>query len=99
MSALPLDGFDERRNNDARILDISSTLVRRFLIDVGSELAQEGSAIEPAQIYRQMNLVVRVNAHEVPRNVALLLFNEEPDRFFPGAYTEVVQFEASGDLQ
>ena len=91
--------FDDRRNTEARIEDISSTLVRRFLIDVGSELAREGSAIEPAQVYRQMNLVVRVNAHEVPRNVALLLFNEEPDRFFPGAYTEVVQFESSGDLQ
>jgi ATP-dependent DNA helicase RecG len=91
--------FDDRRNNaGARAEDLSPPLVRRFLSDVRSDLARLEPPVEPAQLYRQMNLVVRVNAHEVPRNVALLFFTEDPEKFFRGARTEVVRFEASGDL-
>jgi ATP-dependent DNA helicase RecG len=41
-----------------------------------------------------------LNAHEAPRNVSLLFFNENPDKFFRGARIEVVQFgdDAGGDL-
>jgi ATP-dependent DNA helicase RecG len=91
--------FDDRRNLEARVEDISPLLVRRFLHDVRSGLL-DTPGINEHQIYRQMNLLMKVNAHEVPRNVALLFFNEDPDRFFPGARTEIVQFgdDAGGDL-
>ena len=41
-----------------------------------------------------------VNAHKVPRHVSLLFFNEIPEKFFPGAQIEMVQFadDAGGDL-
>jgi ATP-dependent DNA helicase RecG len=92
--------FDDRRNLGAQVENISLLLVRRFLHDVQSELLKNIGPGDEHQIYRQMNLLVKVNAHEVPRNVALLFFNEDPDRFFSGARTEIVQFgdDAGGDL-
>jgi ATP-dependent DNA helicase RecG len=92
--------FDDRRNLEARVEDISPLLVRRFLHEIQSDLLNSAGSGAEHQIYRQMNLLVKVNAHEVPRNVALLFFNEDPDRFFRGARTEVVQFgdDAGGDL-
>lgn len=93
--------FDDRRNLKARLEDISPTLVRRFLADVRSELVTSGQMVDEVELYRRLRLLAPVNAHSVPRNVALLLFHEDPDReFFPGARIEVVQFgdDAGGDL-
>jgi len=91
--------FDDRRHLEARLEDLSLPLVRRFLHAIRSNLIDIVPPLPEAQIYRQMNLLVRVNAHEVPRNFALLFFHEDPDRFFPGARTEIVQFgDDGGDL-
>jgi ATP-dependent DNA helicase RecG len=92
--------FDDRRNLEAKIEDLSPLLVRRFLSDIRSDLINHSPSIDDRQIFRLMNLIVRVNSHEVPRNVGLMFFNEDPDKFFRGARTEVVQFgdDAGGDL-
>lgn len=46
-----------------------------------------------------MKIVVPVNSHEVPKNIALLFFSEDPEEFFNGAHIEVVQFgDDAGDL-
>ena len=89
--------FDDRRNLEATVRDLSPTLLRRFLAEVGSHLAD--SASEDAALYRRLRIVAPVNAHEVPRNVGLLFFHEDPERFFPGARIDVVRFpdDASGD--
>ncbi|MEA2599112.1 MAG: ATP-dependent helicase RecG [Acidobacteriota bacterium] len=92
--------FDDRRSLEARVEDLSPTLVRQFLNEIESDLVNHDPPIDDRQLLRLMNLVVRVNAHEVPRNVGLLFFNNDPDRFFPGTRVEVVQFgdDAGGDL-
>ena len=92
--------FDDRRNLDARVEDISPTLVRRFLHDIRSDLANRTEEIDDRELYRRLRIVTKVNAHEVPRNAGLLFFNEGPDSFFSGAQIEVVQFgdDAGGDL-
>lgn len=89
--------FDDRRSLDAHLRDLSPTLVRRFLGDVGSKLADD--LLEDGALYRKLRIVAPINAHEVPRNVGLLFFNEDPDRFFAGARIEVVRFpdDAGGD--
>ena len=50
--------------------------------------------------YASLQLVTPVNAHAVPRNVALLFFTDDPDTIFPGARIEAVQFSdgAGGNL-
>ncbi len=90
--------FDDRRSLEARIEDVSPLLVRRFLYDIGSDLINHEPPLEDRRLFRLLNLVAQINAHEVPRNIALLFFNEEPDRFFRGAHTEVVRFRDEGDF-
>jgi len=90
--------FDDRRSLTASVDVLMFTLVRKFLSDVGSHLASLNA--EPIEIYRKMRLVVPMNDHFLPRNVALLFFTNEPERFFRGAHIDVVQFGdgAGGDL-
>lgn len=92
--------FDRRRSLESRLEDVSPTLVRRFLVDARSDLANVMPPLADRDIYRRLRITVGVNDSEVPRNVALLFFNEEPDRFFPGAKIEIAQFadDAGGDV-
>jgi ATP-dependent DNA helicase RecG len=90
--------YDDRRNLTATIEDISPTLVRRFLREVRSDIVIEDYSDE--ELYLKLELLKSVNAHKVPRHVSLLFFNEIPEKFFPGAQIEIVQFadDAGGDL-
>ena len=81
--------WDDRRAFDARVEDLREAAVREFLRDVGSDLIDEPSA---GDVYRRMRLTVRANGYEAPRNVALLFFADEPERWCPGARTDVVLF-------
>ncbi|MFM9962766.1 MAG: RNA-binding domain-containing protein [Planctomycetaceae bacterium] len=90
--------FDDRRRNDVPMEDISGELLRQFLRDVHSDLADTN--FETAELLRALRLTARTNGHEVPKNAALLLFTRDPERFFPGARVEIAQFadDAGGDL-
>lgn len=81
--------FDDRRAPEATLDDLRDTKVRELLRDIGSRLVEEPDTRE---IYRRMRLCARINGHEVPRNVGLLMFSDDPERWFPGARIEVVQF-------
>lgn len=92
--------FDDRRNQQARVEDLSPSLVRRFLADVRSDLVLGGTSMDDRELYRRLRIVSPVNAYDAPCNVGLLFFNENPDRFFSGARIEIVQFadDAGGNL-
>ena len=89
--------WDYRAAENATVDDISETRVREHLRECGSALLDEPDA---HHIYRKMDIVRRVNAHEVPRNVALLFFSRDPSRWFPGAAieTSILQSGAAGDV-
>jgi predicted HTH transcriptional regulator len=89
--------FDDQRAAEFSVHDLRSTLVREFLREVGSSLADEPDDLV---VYRALRLISPINSHEVPRNVALLFFSDEPDRIFPGARIDVVLFRdgAGGDI-
>jgi len=88
---------DDRRALNVPLEQVSVLLVRRHLQGVGSLLQDEPDGL---QLLRQMRLTVPVNAHEAPRNVALLMFSDEPERWFPGARVEYAAFPQGpgGDL-
>jgi len=90
--------WDDRRAQDARVEDLHEAKVREHLRDIRSGLLDEA---DTADVYRRMRLTVKVNDHEVPRNIGLLLFSRDPARRFRGARIEVVQFAADrdGDVQ
>ena len=92
--------FDDRRSLQAKLEDISPTLVRRFLHQVRSDILNVVPTVGDYDLYHKLRIVLPINGHEVPRNVGLLFFHEDPDQFFPGARIEVVQFrdDAGGDL-
>lgn len=92
--------FDDRRNNSVQVDVISSSLVRKYLTDIKSDLVAENVEITDRDLYRYMKIVSPVNTHEAPRNVALLFFTQNPDQFFSGTRIEVVEFgdDAGGDL-
>ena len=89
--------WDDRRALSARIEDLRGARVREYLRDVESGLLD---LADEAEVYRRMRIVTRVNDHDVPRNVGLLFFSDDPARWFPGARIEVVQFAAdrAGDI-
>jgi ATP-dependent DNA helicase RecG len=92
--------FDDRRNLNASVDQISPTLVRNFLANIKSDLVAPGITIQDAELYRHLRIIARVNGYEAPRNVALLFFVENPEEYFHGARVEIVQFgdDAGGDL-
>lgn len=87
--------WDDRVAREARIEDLREAKVREHLHDVRSGLVAEGVSLDAREIYRRMRVTKSVNDHEAPRNVGLLFFSEDPERWFRGARIDVVQF-ASG---
>ena len=90
--------WDDRRAPDAKVEDLREAKVREHLRDIRSGLLDEPNARD---VYRRMRLTIRVNDHELPRNVGLLLFSNDPARWARGARIEVVQFAADrpGNVQ
>ena len=89
-TALP---WDSQIAQDAQLDDLREATVREHLHDVGSALRRQPDA---ATIYRHMGITASVNNHEVPRNVGLLFFSEDPRRWFAGARIVVAQFADNG---
>ena len=89
-TALP---WDSQIAQDAQLDDLREAAVREHLHDVGSALRRQPDA---ATIYRHMGITASVNNHEVPRNVGLLFFSEDPRRWFAGARIVVAQFADNG---
>lgn len=83
--------FDDRRALGVSLEKIREQKVREFLAEVRSGLLAESDSRE---IYRRMRLSAPINGHEVPKNVALLFFSDDPEEWFSGARIEVVQFAA-----
>lgn len=81
--------FDDRRADPFTLNDLRATLVREFLAEVHSGLLQE---TDDREIYRRLGLTIKINGIEVPRNIALLFFADNPELAFPGARIEVVYF-------
>ena len=90
--------WDDRRAADADVDDLREAKVREYLRDVDSGLRNESRERE---VYRRLRITTKINDHEAPRNVGLLFFSVDPERWFRGARIEVVQFTAdrAGDVQ
>lgn len=87
--------FDDRPAPNFVFADLRASLVREFLRVVRSGLLDEP---DDGEIYRRLRLTARLNGREVPRNVALMFFSDDPERAFPGARIDVVQLAQGGDV-
>ena len=84
--------FDDQVNHTAELSDLSLTLIKAYLHEVGSDLYKAADSIDFVDLCRRMHLLSDLSEYIKPRNVALMFFNSEPDRFFPYAQIDVVQF-------
>ena len=84
--------FDERGNSDIQLEDISLVLLRDYLVKVGSKLADEVITTPLATILEQMELYTGPKENRLLRNVAAMMFCENPNKFFPYTQIDVVTF-------
>lgn len=84
--------FDERGNPDIRLEDISTLLLREYLVKVGSKLASDINTKPLQEILEQMDLYVGPKENRILRNVAAMMFCENPSKFFKRTQVEIVYF-------
>ncbi|MBL7967557.1 MAG: hypothetical protein JNK09_11195 [Prolixibacteraceae bacterium] len=84
--------FDDRINTLASVEDISPLLVREYLQNVKSSLVDQIETTPINVIYRAMDLVSGPDELLYPKNVALMMFNYRPEKFFPYSRIEIVEF-------
>ena len=84
--------FDDRVNHFAELNDLNITLIQQYLREVGSSLYQESGNMDFTELCRNMNLISTLPEYTKPKNVGLMFFSLEPEKFFPYAQIDVVQF-------
>ena len=84
--------FDDRVNHEADIADLNLTLIQAYLKEVESSMYEESRHMDFLDLCRSMNIVNTLPEYTKPKNVGLMFFSLEPDRFFPYVQIDVVQF-------
>ena len=84
--------FDDRINHEAELIDLNITLIQSYLKEIGSSLFNASKTLDFADLCKSMNIVGTLPEYTKPKNVGLMFFSFEPDRFFPYAQIDVVEF-------
>lgn len=83
--------FDECRNLDASVDDLSPSLMRDYLSRIRSSLYRSSDGMTHLELASSMRLVSGPREDPRPLNVGVMFFNDRPDEFLPGAYVDVVR--------
>ena len=84
--------FDDRGNPDITIDDISPILVLEHLKKVNSKLAQDFRNLSLEDILDNMDLFTGPKERRMLKNVAAMMFCENPSKFFPYTQVDIVIF-------
>ena len=84
--------YDDQVNHRAELSDLNFTLIKSYLHEIESDLYGMADSMDFTELCRSMHLISELPEYVKPRNVALMFFNSEPDKFFPYAQIDVVQF-------
>lgn len=82
--------FDDCINQNATIDVLNLQLIQSYLKEVMSSLYDESTKMSFRDLCKQMKIAKGSDETLRPTNVGLLLFNEHPEHFFPGAKIELV---------
>lgn len=88
--------FDDRYNQKATLEDLDKTLIKAFLSEIKSSLANEVDTLSIEELGRAMHIVDGPNEALFPLNVGLMMFNSEPWKFFPYTQIDIVWFGKEG---
>ena len=84
--------FDERGNESVNIEDISALLVYEHLKSVKSKLADNFVGRPLKEILDEMDLLTGPSENRLIKNVAVMMFCEHPEKFFPVTQVDIVIF-------
>ena len=82
--------FDECVNPVATLADLDLGLIRQHLQKTGSRLFEESTTMSFPDLCRNLKIASGPVENFRPLNLALLLFSEKPDIWFPGTQIELV---------
>ena len=91
--------FDDRVNTQAKIDDLDFGLLREHLSNIKSRLFDESSKMSIEELARAMNLCEGADEHLFPKNVALLMFSNRTQEYFPGVQIDIVHFPKGVDAK
>ena len=83
--------FDDRVNHSAEITDLNITLIQSYLKETNSSLYEDSKSMDFAELCKSMNIISILPEYTKPKNVGLMFFSFEPDKFFPYAQIDVVE--------
>ena len=90
--------FDDRICFNAEVSDFKVSLIKEYLYDVKSDLYDKVTDIQVEVLSRQMNIIEGSQEFIKPKNIGILMFNDEPQKFIPMCQIELVHFlETSAD--
>lgn len=84
--------FDDRVNHQAELSDLNITLIKSYLHEIGSALEAEVDSMKFEDLCMSMELCSTQPKFIKPRNVALLFFCMNPEKFMPYAQIDIVEF-------
>lgn len=82
--------FDDRVNHEANMEDLNITLIQNYLKEVGSSLYEASKKVDFVDLCKSMNIISSLPEYTKPKNVGLMFFCLNPERFFPYAQIEIV---------
>lgn len=84
--------FDDRVNHNASLLDLDLGLIRAFLAEIKSDLFSDIDRLPLERLCQQMQISRGPTEYVKPLNIGLLMFSVDPEKFFPYARIEIVEF-------
>lgn len=85
--------FDDQVNHHADLSDLDLSAIKIFLNEIGSDLEMEIPNLSIAEIARSMNIAEGPDEYLLPKNVGLLFFAKDSQKYFPSAKIEIVVFK------
>ncbi|MCR5609138.1 MAG: putative DNA binding domain-containing protein [Lachnospiraceae bacterium] len=82
--------FDDRPNLAADIDDLDIELMRKHLKEINSGLYERAKKMTTLEVATDMQLISGPSERIKPLNVGILMFSEQPEKYFRYAYIEVV---------
>ena len=82
--------FDDRPNLLASPEDLDLGLMREHLKEIGSTLYGRSQGVDSMDLATDMRLLAGPSEDIHPLNVGILMFSEDPEKYFPQVHIEVV---------
>ena len=92
--------FDDRVNTSVGVDELNYALMREHLFETGSKLFADSTSMSAIEVAGYLNLTQGPPELLLPKNVGLLMFTENPKKYFSGAQIDIVEFpEGVGSKQ